>query len=246
MRIVKWTIVFVILIVVTGVFSSETAQTPPTGQRGTAAEPQRGAPAAATPADPARGGRGGGGQRGGFQTMTLVTTAWPDGGMIPLRYTQAGAELSPAIQWSGVPTQNVASFVVTFTDTDTVVNNATDGLLHWMLWNIPPTATGVTQGRPDGFELEDGTRQISVSGARYRGPGASSTGPMHHYLLEVYALDTMLDVKIVDATGKPIANPQGPQDPNPNVQATRKLVFDAMVGHIRGKASYMGLFRRPQ
>ena len=44
--------------------------------------------------------------------------------------------------------------------------------LHWMLWNIPGTATGVAQGRPDGFELEDGTRQMSVSGSRYRGPGA--------------------------------------------------------------------------
>jgi len=180
-----------------------------------------------------RGGRGGG---GGIQNMTLITTAWPDGGMIPLRYTQAGAELSPAIQWSAAPA-GTASFVLLFYDADTVVNNSTDGILQWMLWNIPGAATGVAQGRPDGFELEDGTRQISVSGSRYRGPGASATGPVHHYVMELYALDAMLDIKV---------NPQGAQDPNPNVQAIRTSLMQAMTGHIRGKAAYLGLFRRPQ
>jgi hypothetical protein len=53
----------------------------------------------------------------------------------------------------------------------------------------------------------------------------------------LYALDTMLDVKVPA---------QGPQEPNPNVQAIRKSIMDAMVGHIRGKAAYVGLFRRPQ
>ena len=184
------------------------------------------------------GGRGGGGRgRGGaFQNMTLTTTAWPDGGMIPLRYTQAGPEISPAIQWSAAPA-GTASFVLVFHDADTLVNNSTDDLLHWMLWNIPGTATQIAQGKPDGFELEDGTRQMSVSGSRYRGPGASATGPMHHYVMELYALDTMLDIKV---------NPQGSQEPNPNVQAIRTSIVQAMVGHIRGKAAYFGLFRRPQ
>jgi Raf kinase inhibitor-like YbhB/YbcL family protein len=187
---------------------------------------------------PPPAGRGGGRGRGGagVQNMTLITTAWPDGGMIPLRYTQAGPELSPAIQWSGAP-PGAVSFVLIFHDADTVVNNSTDGNLHWLLWNIPGTATGVSQGRPDGFELEDGTRQISASGSRYRGPGAPAAGPIHHYVMELYALDTMLDIKV---------NPQGPQDPNPNVQAIRTSIMQAMVGHIRGKAAYVGLFHRPQ
>ncbi|SPF52465.1 Phospholipid-binding protein, PBP family [Candidatus Sulfopaludibacter sp. SbA4] len=194
-----------------------------------------GALAAQTPAAGGRG-RGGRGGGGGIQTMTLVTTAWPDGGMIPVRYTQAGPEVSPAIQWSGAPPGTVA-FVLIFHDADTIVNGSTDGTLHWLLWNIPGTAAGVAQGRPDGFEWEDGTRQISASGSRYRGPGAPAAGPIHHYVMELYALDTMLDVKV---------NPQGPQDPNPNVQAIRASIVQAMVGHIRGKAAYVGLFHRPQ
>jgi len=179
-----------------------------------------------------RGGRGGG---GGIQTMTLITTAWPDGGMIPLRYTQAGAEVSPAIQWSAAPA-GTQSFVLIFHDADTVVNNSTDDILQWMLWNIPGNSTGLAQAQPDGFELENGTRQLSVSGSRYRGPGASSTGPVHHYVMELFALDTKLDVKVSEP---------GAQVANPNVQALRAAVMQAMAGHIRGKAAYLGLFRRP-
>jgi phosphatidylethanolamine-binding protein (PEBP) family uncharacterized protein len=106
-----------------------------------------------------------------------------------------------------------------------------------MVWNIPGTAAGFGQGRPDGFELPDGSQQISATGSRYRGPGASATGPIHHYVMELYALDTMLDIKVA---------PQGPQDPNPNPQVIRTSVMQAMVGHIRGKAAYVGLRRRPQ
>src|SRR5262249_6348850 len=115
-------------------------------------------------------------QRAPVQTMTLTTTAWPDGGIIPARYTQAGPEISPAIQWTAAPA-GTASFVFLFYDADTAVNNTTDGTLHWLIWNIPATATGVAQGRPDGFELQDGSRQISGSGSRYRGPGAPAAGP---------------------------------------------------------------------
>jgi len=184
-----------------------------------------------------RGGGGrGGGRGGGFQTMTLTTTAWADGGWIPLRYSQAGPEISPAVQWSAPPA-GTASFVLIFHDADSLAGNGVDDLLQWMLWNVPGTATGVAQGRPDAFELADGTRQISASGSRYRGPGASANGPVHHYMMEVYALDTMLDIQVPA---------QGPQDPNPNPQAIRSAVTQAMAGHVRAKAAYVGLFRRPQ
>lgn len=190
------------------------------------------------PAPPGQG-RGGGG-RGGLgavQNMTLITTAWPDGGQIPARYSQAGAEVSPAIQWS-TPPAGTQSFVLIFHDADTVVNGTTDGNLHWLVWNIPGTATSLPQGIPDGFEVEAGMRQISISGSRYRGPGAPAAGPLHHYIMELYALDTKLDSIRVDA--------QAPQQPNPSAQAVRQQIMQGMVGHVRGKASYVGLFHRTQ
>src|SRR4051794_37619592 len=109
----------------------------------------------------------------GIQTMTLTTTAWADGGLIPTKYTQAGPEVSPGIQWAGAP-QGTVSYILTFTDLDSAVTNGVDGVLHWMLWNIPAETTAIQQGAPEGFEWPDGTRQISVSGPRYRGPGAQA------------------------------------------------------------------------
>lgn len=191
--------------------------------------------AAQAPPQGRGGGRGGGGRGGAIQNFTVLTTAWPDGGMIPLRYSQAGPEISPAIQWS-VPPAGTASFVLIFYDADSVAPNSTDGTLQWMLWNIPAAATGIAQGRPDGFELEDGTRQISASGSRYRGPGAPASGPLHHYILELFAVDKMLDIKV---------NPQGPQEPNPNPQAIRASILQALAGHVRARAAYVGLFHRP-
>ena len=35
--------------------------------------------------------------------LTLTTTAFPDGGVIPDRYTQAGEQVSPALSWTNVP-----------------------------------------------------------------------------------------------------------------------------------------------
>jgi Raf kinase inhibitor-like YbhB/YbcL family protein len=180
-----------------------------------------------------RGGRGGG--RGGMTTMSLITTAWADGGQIPIMYTQAGNETSPAIQWSGAPAGTV-SFVLVFHDIDAPTGDGTGDILHWLVWNIPGSATSIAQGRPDRFQMEDGSRQISVNGFRYRGPGAPSTGPFHHYVMELYALDTMLDITVT---------PPGTQAPNPNVNQIRTQIFQAMATHIRGKAAYVGRFRRP-
>jgi Raf kinase inhibitor-like YbhB/YbcL family protein len=181
--------------------------------------PQRGAPPP--------GGRGGGRGRGAIPVMTLVSPAWPDGGTIPVKYTQAGDEVSPPLTWSNVP-EGAASFVLIVHDADAAIGNGTDDLLHWMLWNIPPATTSLPEGVARSPQLPDGTRQISATGPNYRGPGALASGPPHHYVFELFALDTMLDVPAVGASP--------PQ--------TRAAVVAAMAGHVRGKAAYVGLFKR--
>jgi len=82
---------------------------------------------------------------------------------------------------------------------------------------------------PKGARLADGSYQVSATGAMYRGPGAPANGPPHHYMFEIYALDTKLDVA-----------------PTADAFETRANVFKAMQGHIIGKAVYGGLFKRPQ
>ncbi|MGE3886547.1 MAG: YbhB/YbcL family Raf kinase inhibitor-like protein, partial [Vicinamibacterales bacterium] len=121
--------------------------------------------------------------------MTLVTPAFPDGGDIPVKYTQAGEQVSPALNWTNVP-PGTQSFVLHMRDPDVARNRGTEDQVHWLVWNIPGTATGLPENVPKGAELPDGSRQISASGPVYRGPGAPASGPKHHYTFEVYALDT--------------------------------------------------------
>ena len=173
------------------------------------------------------GVRGGG--RGGVQVMTLTTAAWPDGGQMPVKYSQAGDEVSPPLSWSNVP-DGVASFVLIVHDVDAAIGNGTDDILHWMLWNIPGATRSLPEGLPQGSQLADETRQISASGPYYRGPGALAAGPPHHYVFELFALDAMLDVPAVGASP--------PQ--------TLAAVVAAIATHVRGKAVYTGLFKRSQ
>ena len=185
--------------------------------------------AAQEPAAGARGGqRGGGPPGGGGPPMTLTTTAFPDGGQIPAKYTQAGQQTSPALTWTNAP-PNTASFVLHMHDLEAARNRTTDDQLHWLVWNIPASATGLPEGVPQGAQLQDGSYQISASGQVYRGPGAAANGPMHHYTFEIFALDTKVDVP-----------------PAADAFETRINVMKAMQGHIIGKAVYMGLFHRPQ
>src|SRR5712692_6452456 len=142
-----------------------------------------------------RGGqRGAGGQAGApGPAMTLTTAAFPDGGPIPAKYTQAGDQISPALTWMNAP-PGTASFVLHMHDLEVVRNHTLEDQLHWLLWNIPGSTTGLPEGVPRGADLPDGSHQISASGPVYRGPGAPANGPMHHYTFELFALDVKLDV----------------------------------------------------
>jgi Raf kinase inhibitor-like YbhB/YbcL family protein len=167
--------------------------------------------------------------------MALTTSAWPDGGQLPAKYTQAGEQVSPKLDWTNVPT-GTQSFVVNMLDPDVAIQRGTETQPHWIVWNIPGSATGLPEGMKAGAELPDGIHQISASGPQYRGPGAAANGPLHHYTFEVYALD----VPKLDIPTSTAAQP---------VQAaldTRAAVMKAMQGHVLGKAVYVGLFRRPQ
>jgi Raf kinase inhibitor-like YbhB/YbcL family protein len=176
---------------------------------------------------------GQGAQRGGGPAappMTLTIPAFPDGGRVPDKHTQiqqAERGISPAIDWANAPAAT-QSFVFHMHDPEVSRNRTTDDQVHWLVWNIPATAKGLPEGVPEGAQLPDGMRQISASGAVYRGPGAPANGPAHHYTFEVYALDTKIDMA-----------------PGADAWETRASLFKAMSGHVIGKAVYVGMFKRP-
>ena len=66
-----------------------------------------------------------------------------------------------------------------------------------------------------------------MTGPYYRGPAAPATGPEHHYVFDLYALDGTIEVAAVGASPA----------------ATRTAVMAAVAGHIRGKATLIGRFK---
>src|SRR5436190_19576399 len=161
--------------------------------------------------------------------LLMTTTAFEDGGVIPDKYTQAAGPMavSPELKWSQVP-PGTQSFVLLLHDPEPALNKSSKmDVTHWLIWNIPATATGLKANVPAG-ELPDGSRQVSLRANAYMGPGAPA-GPYHHYTFELYALDTRLDV----AQGTP-----------GEAASTRVGVVNAMDGHVLGKAILVGRFHR--
>ena len=104
-------------------------------------------------------------------------------------------------------------------------------VLHWMIFNIPGTARELAEGIGSNPKPEDGSVQAKNLRGQpgYMGPGAGAQGPYHHYTFELYALDTKIDVPMPQPTG---------------AVAARTAVFDAMEGHVIGKAILVSRFHR--
>jgi Raf kinase inhibitor-like YbhB/YbcL family protein len=190
---------------------------------GTAVAQQDGAPG---------GGRqGGGGGRGpAVPPLLLTVTGWADGDSVPLKYSCSGqpAGVSPAMSWSQVP-PGTQSFLVLVHDPEPHPGKGLTDITHWLIWNIPGTATGLPEAVPAGGTLPDGSHQMKRGNganatAAYGGPCAPP-GPDHHYTYEVWALDSKLDV---------------------GEDATRPDVMKAADGHILGAALWIGKFHRAQ
>jgi Raf kinase inhibitor-like YbhB/YbcL family protein len=158
--------------------------------------------------------------------MLLRTGAFEDGARMPGKYTGLAppSGVSPALTWSNVP-PGTRSFVLLMHDIEEAPRRTSKmDPTHWLLWNIPAGSTGLPEGVPEGAELADGTRQVSQHSNGYRGPGPNP-GANHHYVFELFALDIKLNV---------------PPGVAADVVQTRRAVYDAMDGHVIGRAALVG------
>jgi Raf kinase inhibitor-like YbhB/YbcL family protein len=170
------------------------------------------------PAPQGGGGRAGGG-RGGFNLPPLLMTsdAFPDGGIVPQKYAGRGG-VQPGFKFSGAP-EGTVSYAIIFHDLDVSLNGSTNDVLHWIVWNIPAAAGGIPEGSvPPGAVVGRG---ITGQNA-YFGPGAPAGPRYHHYVFELYALNTNLDLPAT---------------------AGREELLKAMEGKIVAKSAYVGRYR---
>ena len=109
--------------------------------------------------------------------MNLASPAFNNGQTIPAKYTCTGANISPPLQWSGVPA-NAKSLTLTVDDSDAAGGHFT----HWTVTDIPPTTMAIPEGGHAGVEGQNG---FGKSG--YGGPCPPSG--VHRYVFSITALD---------------------------------------------------------
>lgn len=154
--------------------------------------------------------------------MSLTSSSFEDGGIIPDKYTSKNpTPVSPALAWDNAPA-NTVSFTLLMHDPDNASRGHIQDTLHWLVFNIPGTARSLAEGQPNVPQLPDGSIQVKGRVVGFMGPGARGN-VYHHYTLELFALDTKLDL--------------GPD-------ATRDDVMKAIDGHIIGKAVVEGRFHQ--
>jgi Raf kinase inhibitor-like YbhB/YbcL family protein len=169
---------------------------------------------------PAGGGQPPQGQPrgGGFKLVPLLieSNAFPDGGIVPDKYSFRGGNVQPDFKISNAPAET-QSFAIILHDIDVALGGP-DDVLHWVAFNIPGTTKEIAEGKlPEGSVTGKNMRE-SV----YMGPGAPPGPRYHHYVFEFYALNAKLDLPAT---------------------ASRPELFEAMKGKVIAKAAYVGRFR---
>jgi len=101
-----------------------------------------------------------------------------------------GNNVSPALSWRGAPS-GTKSYAVTMYDPDAPTGS---GWWHWVVYNIPSTATKLAAGAGDPTKslLPPGATQgrTDFGSPGYGGPCPPKGDKPHHYLLTIFALDT--------------------------------------------------------
>jgi len=153
--------------------------------------------------------------------LVLTSGAFTGGGAIPARHGCDGANLSPALAWSGAPAGTVA-FALIVDDPDAPAGT----WVHWVLFNLPGTLAALPEGVPGNERLPalggalQGRNDFHRVG--YGGP-CPPPGRAHHYYFRLYALNAALSL----AAG-----------------ASRQEVDRAMHGHVLTETTLMGTYAR--
>jgi len=156
--------------------------------------------------------------KGDSMNLKIYSSAFEDGGMIPSKYTCDGADISPPLAWSGLP-EGTKSIAIINDDPDAPMGT----WVHWVIYNIPPTAQGLGEDIKRVEKLPDGTLQGKNSWGRIGYGGPCPPGGTHRYFFKIYALDKMLNLK---------------------AGATKEELLTAMKGHILAQAQFYGKYSR--
>jgi Raf kinase inhibitor-like YbhB/YbcL family protein len=152
-----------------------------------------------------------------LMTLSITSSAFAQGEKIPAVYSCDGKGISPPLAWTGAPA-GTKSFGLIMDDPDAPMGT----FVHWVIYNLPGSTSGLPEAVAKDAALADGTRQGPNS---MRRPGyipPCPPGGTHRYYFKLYALDTVLDLE----------------------SAAKDELLKAMQGHILAEGELMCTFSR--
>lgn len=157
--------------------------------------------------------------------LTLTSESFVQNGMIPIRHTCDGQDLSPELSWTGLPA-GTKSLALIIDDPDAPdPANPKMTWVHWVLYNIPADINSLAEGASSVESLPSGTLEGINDWQRTGYGGPCPPIGVHRYFHKLYAVDTVLpDLK----------------------HPTKETLEEAMRDHVIEHSELIGLYRRSQ
>jgi Raf kinase inhibitor-like YbhB/YbcL family protein len=126
-------------------------------------------------------------------SLQLTSTAFNQNGIIPIQYTCKGDNVNPPLNIIDVP-NGTKSLSLIMHDPDTPVGD----YLHWIMWDMQPSTQAISANSVPVGAVQGANDSHSN---QYIGPCPPKGTGSHRYIFELYALDTILNLR-PDATSR--------------------------------------------
>jgi hypothetical protein len=156
--------------------------------------------------------------------LELLSDAIDTNGAIDLRHSAYGNNLSPPLRWT--PVAGAGAYAIIIEDPDAPMEKP---FVHWMIWNIPGQVDWLPEGLPN--NAHPVTPQGAVQGKNdngsygYFGPRPPAGTGVHHYHIQIFALDGPLTL---------------------HDDADIRALVDAMKGRVIADGELVGTYAAPE
>ena len=151
-------------------------------------------------------------------SLQVTSTSFKEGQPIPRQYTCDGVNISPPIEWSGVP-QNTKTIALIADDPDAPAGT----WVHWVFYNLPAANIGLVENMPANENLRAGGVHGKNDFEKLGYGGPCPPSGTHRYYFKIYALDSELPMK---------------------AGATKVELLKVMEGHVLAQGQLMGTYER--
>lgn len=165
------------------------------------------------------------------ETISVTSSAFDHHGMVPEANSAYGDNTSIDLSWADLPEGTQQLALICDDPIVVEIGMMEQPFVHWVMYNIPASASGLPAGLPSDATLEVDGLGGAVNGLNglrrpgYFGPRPPANGQLHAYHFRVYALDDALNLE--PGLGK-------------------AELLDAMEGHVLATGMLMGHYERKE